>query len=331
MQKIIEVPGIGNVEFPDSMSDEAIAAVIKTQMMGKQPPSGPSPDNRTRFEMAGDKINAIPGMAARFVTGLPGAIAGVGGIVKDTLTGNSKQAQESARGMIEGMAAPILTPLKGLVSGKELYSGGPRIPEFEEGDPSSPKWDQAQEGAVQALVGAGLSKVLPRVASNVVEKIPTEAKAGLKFDAVAAKANAVPVNTAAADAIVARAQELRSRGSTLPKVLNDFIKARKEGAPDVTYEAGRDFSSNAGALSTRETTAMNAKMQRQVAQFSNAMKEANREAAVKVGMGDMYDSAMKEFRQAKTIKQTGKVLAKWGVAGIGAIEAYRLYHDLSKK
>ncbi len=258
-------------------------------------PTGNPKDNRTGFEMAGDKINAIPGMAGRFFTGLPGSVAGIGGIVKDTLTGNSKQAQKSMRGMVEGMAAPALTPLKGAISGRKIQlpmSGAPAVqfPEFEEGDPASPKWDQAQEGAVQALVGAGLSKVLPIVASKVVEKIPTEAKAGLKFDAVAAKANPVPVNTAAADAIVARAQQLRSRGSTLPKVLNDFIKARKAGAPDITYEA-----------------------------------------AVKVGMGDIYDSAMKEFRQAKTMQQAGKVLAKWGVAGIGAIEAYRLYHDLNKK
>lgn len=78
-QKIVEIPGVGVVEFPDSMSDEAIAAVIKTQMMGKPPrPSGPSPDNRPAShvmqDLAADFLSGIP----QAITSIPGAVMGAG-------------------------------------------------------------------------------------------------------------------------------------------------------------------------------------------------------------------------------------------------------------
>lgn len=151
----------------------------------------------------------------------------------------------------------------------------------------------------------------------VRNKFPNLTSAGSKFDQVMAAAKDVPIDTAPANEVLARAQELRQRGSSFPKVMNDFAKAQKAGAASaepfsnlMTYKEGRDFASSAGALSTREATAMNATMQRQVGEFAQALKTANREAAVKVGMGDLYDSAMKEYRQAKTIQGAGEVLKK---------------------
>lgn len=154
---------------------------------------------------------------------------------------------------------------------------------------------------------------------SIYGKIPTTAKAGQKFEQVMGAAKDVPIDLTNADEAIARAKELRQRGSTLPKVLNDYIKNRAAGAVNMpnpmTYEVGRDFASNAGALSIRETTAMNAKMQRQVAEFADAMKTANREAAAKVGMGELYDQAMKEYHQAKNLIAAGKIVKK------GAVEA----------
>jgi anti-sigma factor RsiW len=86
---------------------------------------------------------------------------------------------------------------------------------------------------------------------------------------------------------------------------------------------------------------MNAKMQAQVAEFASAMKDANREAAVKVGMGEIYDAAMKEYRQAKTLQEASDVLKKWAprvairalqglTVGAGAAAGYNLYEQLKR-
>lgn len=191
------------------------------------------------------------------------------------------------------------------------------------------------EGAVtEALTTGVIGGGIGLAGRAGLRAIPKEARAAARFDQVLAKAKDVPISTTLPDAVLARAQELRQRGSQMPKVLSDYMKNRKEGkfmgqpvpAEPMTYEVGRDFASNAGALSTKEITAMNAKMQRQVAKFSQAMKDANREAAVKVGMGDVYDQAMKEYSRAKSIADKKAIIkkhaGKWALTvGLGAAGA----------
>ena len=41
MPQIIEVPGYGDVEFPDGMTDDQISSAIQQNMMQAQPQSAP--------------------------------------------------------------------------------------------------------------------------------------------------------------------------------------------------------------------------------------------------------------------------------------------------
>lgn len=43
MPQIVEVPGYGDVEFPDSMTDDQITAAIRTNMLHAQPVAPPVP------------------------------------------------------------------------------------------------------------------------------------------------------------------------------------------------------------------------------------------------------------------------------------------------
>jgi hypothetical protein len=165
---------------------------------------------------------------------------------------------------------------------------------------------------------------LANIAKAARGLIPSSANASKGFETVASATNEVPIDTAKAQEIVARAKELGQRGNTVPKVIRDFAKATAPGDfmtqpvdATMTYQAGRDFASKAGALSAQETAAVKGTpMQRQVTQFAAAMKDANREAAVKVGMGDLYDQAMKEYRQAKNLQDAGDVLKKYGIRAL---------------
>lgn len=167
-------------------------------------------------------------------------------------------------------------------------------------------------------------------------KLPSEARAGEKFQQVLGAAKDVPLDVTKADETLRRAKELRARGSTMPKVLTDYGKARTSAtgttqfSDPMTYETGRDFASNAGALSVRETTAMNRKMQGQVSAFAKAMRDATREAAVKVGKGDLYDEAMKEYRLARSIQEKKEILKKWGKRAALGATGYALLRDITE-
>jgi hypothetical protein len=181
--------------------------------------------------------------------------------------------------------------------------------------------ERQKETAKGLAIEAGTG-IVGMGAGALLSKLPSAARAGTKFESVMGKAKDVVLDTTKADEAALRAMELREHGSTLPKVLRDFIKTRESGAP-ITYKSGRDLASNAGALSSREATAINAKMHRQVSEFAAAMKDANRGAAEKAGVGKLYDEAMKEYRQAKNIEEAGKIVKKWAArlaftAGLGA-------------
>lgn len=193
-----------------------------------------------------------------------------------------------------------------------------------------------------AILG-GAIPVVGKGASAFWNSIPSKQAAGAKFQKVMSKARDVPINTTEAEKIAQRAQELRGRGSTFPKVMNDFAKNRRAATGDfmtqpvtepMTYEVGRDFASASSALSSREATALNRPMHNQVTQFAKALKDANREAAQKVGMGDLYDEAMKEYARASSLEEKTAFVQKWAVrAGLaalgvrGAQEAWNLFYS----
>lgn len=52
MPKVIEIPGMGNVEFPDSMSDEAIGAAIRNQIQRKPTPAQPTTAEDIKRQMS---------------------------------------------------------------------------------------------------------------------------------------------------------------------------------------------------------------------------------------------------------------------------------------
>ena len=163
------------------------------------------------------------------------------------------------------------------------------------------------------------------VFNRMKEKVPSKARAGEKFETVMGKAQDVPIDLSEANKVIDRAIELKNAGSTMPKIFRDFRNAQKptpEGVtPEMTYKQGRDFASNASGLSSREATALNRKMHKQVSEFAHAMKTANREAAKKVGMEQLYDEAMKEFAKASNLADKAKILKEWAKKGAIVIVA----------
>jgi hypothetical protein len=203
-------------------------------------------------------------------------------------------------------------------------------------------------GTTGAVVGGALPYVVnkvPTVFDKLRTLIPSKASAGAKLQQIRGVAKDVPLNTSPAEQIAQESKELAATGASNPaKPVRDFIKNRAPVkakfagqrvamSPDpMTYETGFDFASNAGRVSAEEGLKLSPNQARKLAQFTHAMKAANREAAASVGMGDLYDQAMKEYARASNMEEAAKVLKKWtsgilGKAALGAT-AYGLYEAL---
>jgi hypothetical protein len=184
------------------------------------------------------------------------------------------------------------------------------------------------------------------IVQGIKDLIPTTTKAGAKFEQIAAATNQVPVDTTAAEQVLERAKEMSKHGgSPLPRVMKKLDTALQPSDQPfsnvLTYKETKDFADAAGAQSVKALNAQNKAMQRQVGQFAEALKTANRDAAAQVGMGDIYDAAMKEYRQAMTLKEASDVLKKWAprvairalqglTVGAGAAAGYNLYEQLKR-
>ena len=194
-------------------------------------------------------------------------------------------------------------------------------------------------GMAAPVAVAGIQKAIPLAQALISGKAPAIAK----FDTVMAAAKDVPLQLGEVDDIALRARELAGqgvktpgRGSTLPKVFSDYIKHREQNIP-MTYEIGRDFAKTAGRISASEKMAATGEMEAVLAKFSNALKTANRDAAAKVGMGEMYDAAMKEYRLAATVADKADIIKKWarnaaiaGALGGSGVAGAGLYKKLTQ-
>lgn len=285
--------------------------------------------NQTAGQVAQDQSAEVLKGAGQAITGLPGALKQLGGAAWDALKGDYGASTNAAKQMASGIAQPFATAGRGLGALAAPQSVAP---------PTEDAWKQAAQGAGNMLVSSELPNAISgagSLAAALANKIPSKARAGANFQAVMEAARNVPIDTTEAGNAALRAEQLSKTGSTLPKVLNDFLKY--PGDRPLNYEIGRDFASNAGALSASEKLASNPQMLRQVGQFASAMKEANRAAAAEVGMGGLYDSAMAEYAKAANMAEKAAIVKKWAgraavAAGLGAAgtAGYNLYEKLSK-
>lgn len=180
MQRVIDIPGYGEVEFPDSMSDQQVNEAAKRLYREGQAKAAPT-DDRTVGQVAKDQaLNVVRG-APKAVTGIPGALMEIGGAAKDMVlgkgsermgnlitnaaTGTIEPFQVVTRGafneIVERLPESWRVPVRGSV---EMIAPGINKP------PGMKDYEQAAEagGTMLAgeLIGAGLAKALPAVSSR---------------------------------------------------------------------------------------------------------------------------------------------------------------------
>jgi len=133
MSKIVEVPGMGNVEFPDDMDDGAIADAIKANMPAPQTaPQDNSMNPGMAIPAAAALANRIPGAANAVAnTVVPAAQAGYQ-IAKPAMGGTFNAGMNLAKSYMQnpaGLAADVaashlgLPPPVAAEQAKPMYQG----------------------------------------------------------------------------------------------------------------------------------------------------------------------------------------------------------------
>jgi hypothetical protein len=111
MPKVVEVPGVGNVEFPDSMDDQAISAALRKQTGAQQQqpqaqqPGGVQPSALSRFfSSLGAMINPVP--AIEEYMNRPNQWKAVADVL-----GTQRGTPEEAAALERGMQVPLTNPM----------------------------------------------------------------------------------------------------------------------------------------------------------------------------------------------------------------------------
>lgn len=180
MPQVIEVPGYGDVEFPDDMSDAQISAAIRANMLQ---PSQPQADPMAKYEgmslwdkakndasTAGKAITPIIRGAYNAITAIPGLAADAGVSIRNLVTGSNYEAPTASaqRSIDKYLPLPGVPGDKTLEMGVSLL-GGTRLPAPQVANPApanfvKPAQDLVRQNTLAGSKSAGY--VVPPATTN---------------------------------------------------------------------------------------------------------------------------------------------------------------------
>jgi len=285
--KVIDIPGVGPIAFPDSMSDADMNAAA-SKLYREANPEHPPPDPKHSWVQtakdwlptAGDLVTgAVKGLVHSGQTlasypVLPGGISSedIGNAIGNIVGGTTGQARYGTQ------AQPVS---KEQARQATAYTNLP----------------QRVGGAIETAA----EMVLP--GRTAVETIPTKARAGQMLESVKQAAKDVPVDLSAAGDVALRIQELAERGGSMPMAVRKFlIRVTDPNKPAMLYPESFDFRSNLSRLSANDYNRMSPVVAREVADLSAKLNKANADAAAVVGKGADHIRAMNDYGTAVRVR-----------------------------
>ena len=150
-------------------------------------------------------------------------------------------------------------------------------------------------------------------AKNLGELIPSRARAGDMFESLNTQLANHPAPLNAALKPLQRITEIGERGSVLPPAVNKLL-VRSQAIEPMTFPEARDYQASLSDLSRSDKLAMNGRVRGALSQLNKGLYQDLRDSASQAGQGDVFDSAMRQYRQASRINNTAKNVAKYGAA-----------------
>lgn len=191
MGKIIKVPGHGDVEFPDSMSDDQIVAAIQKNLSpmptGAPPATPPTaaapPDQFAAPRAAVDWVHSRLGDAAAGALGTPRAMAD---LVSSGIEGAGlPKWMGTVANAINPVTLPgMITPTTDQIRGTLTQAG---VPDVKTPGSGGKILDATTTAAMMAPLGGGsvLRNILPSAVAGAGSEIGGQVTAGTKYEPIA--------------------------------------------------------------------------------------------------------------------------------------------------
>jgi hypothetical protein len=187
----------------------------------------------------------------------------------------------------------------------------------------------AREGDTRGVVGHAatgmalaatplMAEGIGKMAAKGIDLLPSTERAGQAFKAVKSVAGDVPVTIDAAQEPALRLMDWQKKtqlGPTINKFLNRVTNPK---LGPLSYSEARDYYQLLGKLSAEETMKLAPAIRRDLTQMVIGLKDDIGSTAESVGLRPQYESAMKEYRNAKRIETGVEVLKKYGAKGAAA-------------
>lgn len=305
----VDIPGVGIVSFPDTMSPDAINAAAAKLYREKQ---GGAP---------ADAASAVPAQESR----LTQLLASIGTGAKDVAVGAAKGAAHTAIDL--GQAVHQIPGVSSAVDALYGLQGLSKTA-FPEARTSTAYSNPTQMagGAIESL--AEMAVPVTKAAGAV----PTIAKAGQKFESVMGAARNVAVNTEAPGQVALRINQLAERGGSMPMAVRKFLgRITDPNKAQMTYEEARDFASNISRLSANEFQRLTPAVAREVATLRVSLNQVIADAAQQAGKLPEYRAAMREYAQAKKIKSAVDAAISGAKKGVPYASATGLGYWMTQK
>jgi hypothetical protein len=184
------------------------------------------------------------------------------------------------------------------------------------------------EGA-EGLGNLATTLIAPEEGEAALSKIPTKAGAGKLFAEVESKAAGQPVTLTRALPILERAQQLSERGHGTITPLDNLYKRINTVNP-LDYTEARDRASAISNLAAGDKMNATRTLQAQAKKLSHAFNEDIGDTATSAGVGPQYSKAMRDFRVASRLSDTGEALKKAAIPTAAAAAGLGGIHRLAK-
>lgn len=223
----------------------------------------------------------------------------------------TNKIQEFGAGAIQGVGQPFIHPIE-TAAGIAKFAANPLL---SGGEMAHNAVEHPAQTLGNIVGGADLGLAGEATLGKVVDAIPTKAKAGKLFEGVMQKAANEPVEMLNSRPVLDRVMQLSDRGHGTVGAA-DKLFARSNTVNPINYGEARDFSSSLSRLSGQDQMAASPTLRAEIGKLSHAFGQDVGSAADRVGMGEQYQQAMRDYARASQYGDVAKTVGKWAVPAV---------------
>jgi hypothetical protein len=314
------------MEWPQGVSaDEFKAKAAKVGGAAEQ--VKPEGFMRSFAEGMGVDPSAKPSLKDLAIDSVAGPAAAVPGALKSLYEGGKRSVEELKQARDAGTEGNQAAQAQHLITAIPFI--GPAL------DKGSDQYADKNYAGEAGTLLAGAAQAAPlaegAIDGGLTDMVPSRARAGDAFESLNRDLAQHPVPLNATLKPLQRITEIGERSSNLPAPVLKFLQRAQMTEP-MTFPEARDYQGGLSDLSSADLQSMPKRVKGALSQLNKGLFQDMQDSAEAAGRGDEYAKAMKEYRQASTLKdiatKSGKTLGKAALTGAGLGLGYNVLKDI---